>query len=176
MLKAFFTLSLTIKHSVRQASKNDINNYIYYANYRQVLEHTKVVGQTKDVGFQIGVRRTFSFSGDLAWDFLFLDEGLLIWLGKIDSDDIAPDNSYKTKEGIEGKISVLKPYSHIRLTWKRKDWENVSTLQIRVIPAKEKTTISFHQDKLMNSGQREEMKSYWNKILEEIKNKLNTAQ
>ena len=138
------------------------------------MEQTKVFGQTKDVGFQIGVRRTFPVSVNLAWDFLFSDKGLSFWLGKIDSGDIEPDNSYKTKEGIEGKISVLKPYSHIRLTWKRKDWENVSTLQIRVIPAKEKTTISFHQDKLMNSGQREEMKSYWNKILEEIKNKLNT--
>ena len=107
-------------------------------------------------------------------DFLFSDKGLSFWLGKIDSGVIEPDNAYNTKQGIEGKISVLKVYSPIRPTWKRKDWENVSTIPIRVIRAKEKTTISFHQDKLLNRSQREEMKSYWNQVLEEIKNKLNT--
>lgn len=137
------------------------------------MEQTKVVGQTKDVGFQIGVRKTFPVSVDVAWDFLFSDEGLSIWLGKVNPGDFKPGTAYKTREGVEGKISVLKTYSHIRLTWKRKDWENLSTVQIRVIPAKEKTTISFHQEKLPESYQREEMRSYWSKILEEIKNKFN---
>ena len=83
------------------------------------------------------------------------------------------DIAYKTKGGIGGRISVLKPYAYIRLTWKRKGWKNVSIVQTRVISAKEKTTVTFHQDKLLNNGQREEIKSYWKKILEEIKNKLN---
>ena len=84
------------------------------------MKQTKVFGQTKDVGFQIGVRRTFPVSVNLAWDFLFSDKGLSFWLGKIDSGDIEPDNSYKTKEGIEGKISVLKSCSPMRFKWKRK--------------------------------------------------------
>ena len=96
-----------------------------------------------------------------------------IWRGKIDFGDIIMDNAYKTKEGIGGRISVLKPYLYIRLTWKRKDWKNVSIVKTRVMPEKEKTTVTFHQDKLLNNGQREEMKSYWKKILEEIKNNLN---
>ena len=35
------------------------------------MEQSKVVGQTKHVGFQIGVRRTFPVSVDLAWTFCF---------------------------------------------------------------------------------------------------------
>jgi hypothetical protein len=62
------------------------------------MEQTKVVGQTKDVGFQIGVRRTFPVSVNLAWDFLFSDKGLSFWLGKIDSGDIEPDEAYKQKK------------------------------------------------------------------------------
>src|SRR5215212_5397663 len=101
------------------------------------MQKTRVVGQTKDVGFQIGVRKTFPLSVHQAWDFLFSNEGLSIWLGKINSGDVEVNKAYKTEAGIEGKVSVLKSYSHIRLTWKRKDWENTSAVQVRVIPSKE---------------------------------------
>ena len=126
----------------------------------------KIIGQTKDRGFQMGGRKTLPVSYDIAWDFLFSDEGLKIWLGKINSDEL--DKSYKTKDGIEGKINVLKTNSHIRLTWKPKNWANISAIQIRVINAKGKTTISFHQDKLLNSIQRDEMKKHWDTVLEKI--------
>ncbi len=132
----------------------------------------KIIGQTKDKGFQIGVRKTLPVSSDTAWNFLFSDEGLKIWLGKINSDNLELNKSYATKEGTEGKTSILKPYSHIRLTWKPKHWENISALQIRVINSKGKTTISFHQDKLSDSTQREEMKKHWDTVLENISEKL----
>jgi len=35
----------------------------------------KIVGQTKDVGFQIGVRKTIAVSPQAAWDFLTSAEG-----------------------------------------------------------------------------------------------------
>jgi len=79
---------------------------------------------------------------------------------------------FKTKEGIEGLIRVFKPYSHIRLNWKRRDWGNMTTLQIRVIRNKDKSTISFHHEKLLNSKQRDEMKEYWNKTVNEIAEKI----
>ena len=78
----------------------------------------------------------------------------------------------KTKEGIEGKVTIFKPYSHIRLTWKPKNWTTFSSLQIRVIDSKGKSTISFHQDKLLDSQQRAEMKIYWSKVIAKIGSEL----
>jgi uncharacterized protein YndB with AHSA1/START domain len=132
----------------------------------------KKVGQTKDVGFQIGVRKTFPVSIDIAWHFLFSEEGLKVWLGKVNLEEFQVNKTYKTEDGIEGKINVFRTNSHIRLTWKPNLWTNVSAVQVRVINAKGKTTISFHQDKLLDSKQREEMKKHWDRVLEEITAKL----
>lgn len=43
------------------------------------------------------------------------------------------EKQFKIENGIEGSVRVLKPYSHIRLNWKKKGWENISTVQVRVI-------------------------------------------
>jgi uncharacterized protein YndB with AHSA1/START domain len=136
------------------------------------MGNVKIIGQTKDVGFQIGVRKTFAVSAATVWDFLFSDKGLPTWLGTISIENFKLDKVYKTKEGIEGKVNTFKPYSHIRLTWKPKHWTNISSIQIRVIKVKDKTTISFHQDKLLDSKQRSEMKIHWDKSIEKIKTEL----
>ena len=126
-----------------------------------------VTGQTKDVGFQFGIRKTFSISPEEAWQFLFSAIGLKIWLGEL-NNPFEIDQSFKTESGIEGKIRVFKPNSHIRMSWKKSGWENESTLQIRVIDNKGRTTISFHQEKLSGPGQREEMKAYWRKVIDKL--------
>ncbi len=136
------------------------------------MEKTKVVGQTKDAGFQIGVRKTFAVPVETIWNFLFSEKGLSTWLGNIRLENFEFGRPYKTKEGIEGKVNVFKPNSHIRLTWKPKQWTNTSALQIRAIPNKDKTTISFHQDKLLDSKQREEMKKNWEEVIEKIENEI----
>lgn len=136
------------------------------------MEKTKVIGQTKNAGFQIGVRKTFAVPVETVWNFLFSEAGLSTWLGNISLENFELGKSYKTKEEIEGKVNVFKSNSHIRLTWKPKHWSNTSALQIRVIPSKEKTTISFHQDKLLDSKQRDEMKKYWDEVIVKIENEI----
>lgn len=133
-----------------------------------LMKEVKEIGQTKDVGFQVGVRKTFPVSAEKAWEYLFSDEGLTIWLGKLKSGDFEITQAYQTTDGKEGVIKVFKELSHIRLTWKEKEWTNVSTVQIRVINAKDKTTISFHQEKLLYSKQRKEMKRYWDNVIEKL--------
>lgn len=136
------------------------------------MKGVKIVGQTKDAGFQIGVRKTLPISIAKAWDFLFSTEGLEIWLGKLTLNDLQLNKPYKTEDGIEGKVKILKPLSHIRLTWKKKNWTNISIVQIRVINAKDKTTIGFHQEKLLESAQRDEMKNHWNSIIDKVAKKI----
>lgn len=133
-----------------------------------------MVGKTKDVGFQFGIRKTVSVSTEKVWDFLFSENGLKIWMGKL-KNELEIKKEYETENGITGLVRVFKTNSHIRLNWKPKHWENKSTIQIRVIGNQEKTTIAIHQEKLLNFEQRMEMKEYWTKIMNEITNKMNNA-
>ena len=129
------------------------------------------IGKTKDVGFQFGIRRTISVSSEKVWDFLFSKKGLKIWLGNF-NDELELKKELKTQDGITFFVRVFKPNSHIRLNWKPETWGNISTLQIRIIRNNEKTTIAIHQEKLLNDEQRNEMKSYWTKIIEQLRSEL----
>ncbi len=129
------------------------------------------VGKTKDAGFQFGIRKTFPVSSEKAWDYLFSENGLVIWLGKL-KNEIEIKKEYETENGITGLVRVFKANSHIRLNWKLKNWENMSTVQIRVIENTGKATIAIHQEKLLNIEQRAEMKEYWNEIMKEIATEL----
>lgn len=131
------------------------------------------VGKTKDAGFQFGVRKTFNLPSEQAWNFLFSDAGLKIWLGNLTSG-LQQKKEFTTVEGVTGYIRVLKMFSHVRLSWKKSDWPNESILQIRVIPAGEKTTISFHHEKLLDQEQRSEVKEYWNSVIKQMTKILKT--
>ena len=134
----------------------------------------KQTGQTKDVGFEFGLRKTFPFDFDDMLDFMFRGKGLEIWLGELESD-LELSKNYRTKDGIEGFVRVFKPDSHIRINWKKKAWTNISTVQVRVLKKNDRSTISFHQEKLADAGQRAEMKEYWNKKMQAITDELEKA-
>lgn len=51
----------------------------------------------------------------------------------------------------------------------------MSTIQIRLIENKEKTTMAIHQEKLLNFLHRAEIKDYWNEIIG-IQNKIANKQ
>jgi hypothetical protein len=131
----------------------------------------KPVGLTKDVGWQFGISKTFYHSQSFLWDFMFSDQGLKIWLGETE-EELENKKSFRTKEGIEGFIRVFNPYSHIRMNWKKPEWENMSTVQVRVMGDEKKAIISFHQEKMTSSAQREEMRAYWNRKMDEISKTL----
>ncbi len=133
----------------------------------------KPVGLTKDTGWQFGLRKTLPYPQEYLWDFMFSAKGLRIWLGVLD-EELEIKKAYKTQKGIEGFVSVFTPYSHIRMKWKKKDWENISTVQVRIMGNQEKATISFHQDNLVDNDQRAEMKLHWNKKMAEIEKAIMT--
>lgn len=126
----------------------------------------RVVGLTADAGYQIGVRRTLPIDRDRAWDFLLSPEGLRLWLGNVTDLDLQVGAVYSSVEGITGEFRVVKPKEQLRLTWKPKGWEKPSTLQIRLLSSRpDKTTISFHQEKLSDAAARERMKERWEEAL-----------
>ncbi len=128
----------------------------------------RTTGLTKDSGYQVGVRRTINLPVREIWKFLLSKQGMGIWLGTWEFDKWETGIEYCTKEGISGKIRVFKVFSHIRLSWRHKNWNNNTILQIRTIPHSGKTTLSFHQEKLLDARQREEMKQQWTRVLEEL--------
>jgi len=81
----------------------------------------KPVGQTKDGTFQFGLRKTFPQNHKVVWDFMFSKEGLSIWLGEIDFENLEIKKEFTLSNGLSGKINTFKPYSHIRMIWKKKD-------------------------------------------------------
>ncbi|MGE7693059.1 SRPBCC family protein [Lysinibacillus sp. NPDC094177] len=136
------------------------------------MDNQKIIGQTKTVGFQVGVRRTFSISLEEAWNLLISQDGLSLWLGESMNIILEPGQKYITKLG-SGEIRVVKPLQQLRLTWQKVGWEKASTVQVRIISIESnKTTISFHQEKLSDQNVREEMKVYWENVLEEIKERM----
>ncbi len=130
---------------------------------------TKPVGQTQDVGFNVGARRSFSLTPGQAWDWLTSPDGVKLWLGEVVGElPHAPKTPYETRDGARGEIRVFEPGSHLRLTWQPKHWDHASLVQVRVRPAAHGATIAFHQEHLSGPRERAEMKKRWQAVLDEL--------
>ncbi len=139
------------------------------------MDNEKIIGQTKSVGFQIGVRRTFPISQEQAWALITTTEGVRTWLGEDTPVIFEPGYKYHSKTGT-GEIRIVKPLEQLRLTWQKKEWSKPSTVQIRILPKEHnKTTISFHQEHLSDQTVREEMKGHWESVLDLIKERVQNS-
>jgi uncharacterized protein YndB with AHSA1/START domain len=123
------------------------------------------VGKTKDQGWEIGVRRTFPISADRAWELLMTQPGLSLWLGDDPDLKLEKDATFQTADRTTGHIVSLHEGSLLRMRWQPRDWAEPSTLQLRVIPAGNKATISFHHDRLVDATQRAQMQKHWSAVL-----------
>lgn len=126
------------------------------------------VGLTKTQGWEIGVRRTFPISPEDAWTLLFTAPGLHYWLGKNIRQPFEKGTHIHTQEGTTAEVRSYTAGSLIRLRWQPHFYDAESTLQIRVIPVKTGTTISFHHEGLQSGDQREEMKQHWMEVLDKL--------
>jgi uncharacterized protein YndB with AHSA1/START domain len=132
------------------------------------------VGKTADVGYQIGVSRTIPFSKEAIWGLLLSPEGLATWIGG--PIEVEEGARYTLTEGTVGEVRVYKPWSHLRLTWQPPGWARPSLIQVRVIPAKSGTTLSFHQEHLKDGAARTEMKGRWERVIEALTGKLKEGE
>lgn len=126
-------------------------------------------GKTKTQGWEFGLRRTFPISAEKAWEVLFTQPGLGYWLGEgVEPEKFQPGEAYTTKDGTTGDIRSYANGSMIRMTWRPVDWDFSSTLQVRVVPVKTGTTISFHHEKLETGDQREAMRLHWSAVMDKL--------
>lgn len=125
-------------------------------------------GKSKDAGFMFGLRKTFPLSVEATWDFMFSNRGLQIWLGEISAEEVEIGKEMNLGKDLSGSFTVFKPFSHIRMTWKKRGWENRTRLQVRLIPSKDKAVISFCHEMLKDQAQRQEMKAHWNVVMKNL--------
>ncbi len=130
------------------------------------------VGLTKDVGYQIGARRTLPVDLDTAWGLITAPEGVCVWLGGTGKIDFTKGAAYKLADGSTGEIRVFKPGSHLRMTWQPVGWPRPATIQVRVIPSRDKTVIAFHQEHLPDGAAREARRAHFIAALDALERML----
>ena len=132
----------------------------------------RVIGQTADAGFQVGVTKTFPISTDRAWKLITGMDGLGIWLGDIDELTLVKGESYHTGDGTSGEIRSVSPGIRLRLTWKPPHLMNPATLQFTLVPSGDRTSVRVHLEKLPDAGERDRMKTHWKEVLGKLLNLL----
>lgn len=132
-----------------------------------------MVGFAKDVGWEMGVRRTVAAPLDAVWDHL-LGPGLAAWLGAVQLPHAA-GGAYRTADGVTGEVRSFTPRRRVRLTWRPADWPHDSTLQLTVLPAATGTTIAVHQERLADEAERVRMLAHWTAAVETLVAQLESA-
>lgn len=132
----------------------------------------KPVGLTDSRGWETGIRRTFSITPESAWKMLFTQPILGYWLDNDADLPFEKNDAYTTNSGITIRVTSVTTCKVIRMKWQQAPGTDSSTLQIRVIPAKEKTIIAFHHEWLKNEEERIKMNGYWKRVLDKIETAL----
>ncbi|NDJ75529.1 MAG: SRPBCC domain-containing protein [Chloroflexi bacterium] len=130
--------------------------------------HERLVGWTKDTGFQIGVRRTLPTGEAQAWEWVTSPEGLAQWLAEVDALDFQKGEVYHAAHGTSGEVRVYKPRSHLRITYHPPGWERPSTIQVRVMARGDRTTVAFHEEHLASADLREQRRAHFSAALDHL--------
>lgn len=125
------------------------------------------VGQTRDAGFQIGVRRILPIEHKAAWRLLTSREGVRMWLGEIEGE-LAKGVAYRLSDDTIGHVSVFVRLSHLRITRQPQASARASTIQLRVIPNGDCTTVAFHEEQLPRPDERAQRRIYYRAVLDQL--------
>ena len=128
----------------------------------------RVVGQTSEGGYQIGVQKTLPLASETAWGLLTEGPGRDIWLERAQGITFQPGEHYQAGEAIWGEIRTVAPGQRIRLTWHSPDLARPSTLQVTVVPSGDRASVRFHQEGLSSLEEREQMREHWRQALEQL--------
>ncbi|HEY8108672.1 MAG TPA: DUF4287 domain-containing protein [Patescibacteria group bacterium] len=124
------------------------------------------VGETADVGFEVGVHKTVEISKAAAWKAVTSTNWMSRWLYA--TPRLVEGRPFNN-EKVAGEVRVVQPGEKIRLAWKPTGWERSSTVQILVQTAPSgKTRLAFHHEKLADAKMRERMRAHWKAAATEV--------
>ena len=132
----------------------------------------RVVGETMDAGFQVGVQRSVPATATEAWTLmtsrpeLWLGEGASIAFHEGEQYEVPPGDG---APGASGEVRVVKPGDRLRMTWQPEGWPAPATLQLTLSESRSgKTAVHAHLEKLPDADAREAMRKRWREALERI--------
>lgn len=128
------------------------------------------VGLTRDVGWNMGVRRTVDVPLDDVWTHL-TGPGLSSWLGDCTLPD-GPRGRYVTTDGTTGELRSRTEQRRLRMTWEPVGADHDTTLQVTVLPSARGTTIAFHQERMTSAEERARMLEHWTAVVERLVGEL----
>jgi uncharacterized protein YndB with AHSA1/START domain len=132
----------------------------------------RVLGQTADVGFQIGAQRSVAASSARVWEVLVTRPEL--WLGTGATVVFEPGREYEVPPGestpaSRGEIRAVKPGDRIRMTWQPGDWPAPATLQVALTAtAPGRTRLNAHLERLPDAESREVMRERMRAAMERV--------
>lgn len=126
-----------------------------------------MVGQTKDVGWNIGVSKTLAYPIEQVWALLTSKDGLRLWLGDVELGTSKGDR-YETADGTVGEIRSFHPHDRLRLTWRPADWTHYTTVQVAVVGDGDRTMLRFHQEWLADAEERERQRTHWQAAMDRV--------
>ena len=128
----------------------------------------RVVGQTSEGGYQVGVQKTLPLPSEAAWDLVMEGPGRGIWLGEVGNLEFRRGEQYQAGEGVWGEIRTVSAGQRVRLTWQSPELAQPSTLQVTIVPSGDRASVRFHQERLSSLEEREKMREHWRQVLEEL--------
>jgi len=123
-------------------------------------------GLTKDVGWELGVRRTVDAPVDEVWEYIVVD-GVATWLGDT-TLGLHKGDAYETVDGTRGEIRSRTDELRLRITWQPDDWDHDSTFQVTLTPAGGGTTIGLHHERLASEAERAQMLEHWTAVMDRV--------
>lgn len=138
------------------------------------MTEQRAVGQTKDVGFEIGVSRTVPHPIEQVWEFLVSERGTAVWLGPGARLGTERGTRYTTEDGTTGELRGFRPGDRVRLTCRPAGWTHDTTVQVVVAAAASpgRTRVTFHQEWLADAVERESQRAHWQSVLDRFSSEL----
>ena len=131
-----------------------------------------MIGETKGVGFQIGVSRTIPYPVAQVWELLTSRAGIDLWLGE--GAELVPHKGsrYETTDGTSGEVRSFHDEDRIRLTWRPRDWDHDTTVQVAVSAKDGRTMLRFHQEWLADADERARQREHWQGVMARVRDAL----
>ena len=127
-----------------------------------------MVGETKDAGWQIGVSKTIPYPLDQVWALMSSPDGIALWLGPGATLGREKGSAYETDDGITGEVRGYHERDRIRITRLGKHADHETTMQFTVVALDDRTTLTFHEERLADADERERRRTHWQGVLASV--------
>jgi len=121
-------------------------------------------GQSKDAGWEVGVRTTVPVPLGTVWTYL-LGDGLKLWLGEIAALPSMKGAKFRTADGVNGVVRSYTDQVQVRISWQPDDWPHDTSLQVTVKESSGGTTIGIQHQMLADREERRMMLGHWKNVV-----------